>query len=121
MVAVPKPNEQTRCPMETTLEIIGNKWKPMILFHLLQEKKRFGELQRLIPGINRQMLTQHLRELELHGIVHREVYQEIPPKVEYSLTTVGRTLIPVLEAMTEWGTKYLRGDLDPANDELLKA
>jgi DNA-binding HxlR family transcriptional regulator len=111
MATAPQPQQLTRCPMETTLEVIGNKWKPMILFHLLQDTKRFGELQRLIPGVNRQMLTQHLRELEAHGIVHREIYQEIPPKVEYSLTQTGRTLIPVLEAMTEWGTKYLRGEL----------
>ena len=109
MAAVPQP--LTRCPMETTLEVIGNKWKPMILFHLLDDTKRFGELQRLIPGVTRQMLTQHLRELELHGIVHREVYQQVPPKVEYSLTPTGQTLIPLLKMMTEWGTKYLRGEL----------
>jgi DNA-binding HxlR family transcriptional regulator len=102
--------------METTLDIIGNKWKPMILFHLLDDRKRFGELLRLIPGANRQMLTQHLRELEHHGIVHREVYQEVPPKVEYSLTATGRTLIPVLEAMTAWGTSYLRGEFTAVDD-----
>jgi DNA-binding HxlR family transcriptional regulator len=112
---VAPPQERTRCPMETTLEIIGNKWKPMIIFHLIQGTKRFGELQRLIPGVTRQMLTQHLRELEEHGIVHREVYGQVPPKVEYSLTKTGQTLIPVLMAMTEWGTQYLRGDFETLN------
>jgi DNA-binding HxlR family transcriptional regulator len=97
--------------METTLEIISNKWKPVIIFHLLRGTKRFGELQRLIPGVTRQMLTQHLRELEAHGIIHREVYQQVPPKVEYSLTEIGQTLIPILQAMTEWGKKYLCGEL----------
>ena len=109
---VAAPQERTRCPMETTLEVIGNKWKPTILFHLIQGKKRFGELQRLIPDVTRQMLTQHLRELEFDEIVHREVYSQVPPKVEYSLTKTGQTLIPVLMAMTEWGTKYLRGELE---------
>lgn len=112
---VAAPQELTRCPMETTLDIIGNKWKPKIIFQLIQDKKRFGELQRTIPGVTRQMLTQHLRELELHGIVHREVYTQVPPKVEYSLTPTGQTLIPVLMAMTEWGTKYLRGELEILN------
>jgi DNA-binding HxlR family transcriptional regulator len=103
--------------METTLEIIGNKWKPVIIFHLLRGKKRFGELQRLILGVTRQMLTQHLREMEAHGILHREIYQQVPPKVEYSLTETGRTLIPVLQAMTEWGRKYLRGELHTIDGE----
>lgn len=109
--------ERTKCPMETTLEIIGNKWKPVIIFHLLRGKKRFGELQRLILGVTRQMLTQHLREMEAHGILHREIYQQVPPKVEYSLTETGRTLIPVLQAMTEWGRKYLRGELHTIDGE----
>jgi len=98
--------------METTLDIIGNKWKPVILFRLMHGIKRFGELQRSIPGVTRQMLTQHLRELEMHGIVHREFYQQMPPKVEYSLTNVGLTLIPVLKMMTAWGQKYLDGELE---------
>jgi DNA-binding HxlR family transcriptional regulator len=98
------------CPIETTLEIISNKWKPVILFHLLEDKRRFNELRRLIPGVTHQMLSQHLRQLEAHGIIHREVYPEVPPKVEYSLTETGRSLIPVLKQMHEWGTKYLNGE-----------
>ena len=94
------------CPVETTLNIIGGKWKPLIIFYLLDEKKRFGQLQRCIPNVSRRMLTKHLRELEADGIVHREVYRQVPPKVEYWLTSRGRTLKPVLDTMLEWGLNY---------------
>ncbi|MBI5670609.1 MAG: helix-turn-helix transcriptional regulator [Chloroflexi bacterium] len=96
-----------KCPVEVTLDIIGGKWKPLIIYHLLDGTKRFGQLQRRLPGVTRRMLTQHLRELEAAGIIHREVYKEVPPKVEYSLTEIGRTLTPVLDTMVEWGTRYL--------------
>lgn len=96
----------SHCPVNTTLEIIGGKWKVLILYHLLPETRRFNELQRLLPDITQRMLTLQLRELEGAGIVHREVYPQVPPKVEYSLTAFGRTLTPVIQAMHEWGRTY---------------
>lgn len=95
------------CPVEATLDVIGGKWKGVILYHLA-ETRRFGELQRLIPGINRRMLTLQLRELESDGLVHREVYREVPPKVEYSLTEFGETLTPLILQMRDWGAGYVR-------------
>ena len=94
------------CPVNTTLDIIGGKWKVLILYHLLPETRRFNELQRLLPEITQRMLTLQLRELEADGIVHREVYPQVPPKVEYSLTDFGRTLEPVIAAMHDWGAAY---------------
>ncbi len=96
-----------KCPVEATLDILGGKWKPLILYYLLGATLRFGEIQRLIPQVSRRMLTQHLRELERDGIVHRKVYAEVPPKVEYSLTQTGRSLEPVLLTMLSWGEHYM--------------
>lgn len=93
------------CAVETTLEIIGGRWKVLILRELFSGTKRFSELQRLLAGITQKMLTQQLRELEQDGLVHRQVYPVVPPKVEYSLTDLGQTLQPVLKAMHEWGLK----------------
>ncbi len=96
------------CPVEATLAVIGGKWKVLILFHLSNKSKfRYAELRRLIPGISERMLTQQLRELEHAGIVHRKVYPEVPPKVEYSMTAYGKTLRPILKVMCQWGTKHL--------------
>jgi DNA-binding HxlR family transcriptional regulator len=95
-----------QCPVETTLNIIGDKWKPLIIYHLLDGTKRYSELQRRIPNVTRRMLTEHLRELEVDGIVHREVYKQVPPKVEYSLTAMGITLKPVLDTILNWGIWY---------------
>jgi DNA-binding HxlR family transcriptional regulator len=96
------------CPVEATLGVIGGKWKVVILFWLKERTLRFGELRRKIPGVSERMLTQQLRELEEHGIVHREVYPEVPPKVEYSLTDYGRTLRPITDLMCEWGKRHMR-------------
>jgi DNA-binding HxlR family transcriptional regulator len=96
----------TGCAIEFTLEVIGGKWKPLILYYLMDGTRRFNELKRLMPNVTREMLTQHLRELEAHGIVHREVYAQVPPKVEYSLTEKGESLRPVLYTMYDWGASY---------------
>jgi DNA-binding HxlR family transcriptional regulator len=97
------------CPITATLTIIGGKWKPIIIWHLRESCLRFGELQRMIPGVTQKMLTQQLRELESDGIVHREIYPVIPPKVEYSLTQSGRTLLPILLEMARWGKAHNEG------------
>lgn len=94
------------CPVETTLEIIGGKWKTVILFHLQERTLRFSELKRSIPAITQKMLAQQLRELEQDGILHRKVYPQVPPKVEYRLTDLGISLAPIIEAMRRWGKHY---------------
>ncbi len=103
-----RPAKLKRCPVEATLEVIGGKWKPNIVFHLMQGTRRFGELQRLMPDVTRQMLTTHLRDLEKHGVVRRKVYAQVPPKVEYSLTRLGRGLEPVFDQIYAWGVSYLK-------------
>ncbi len=101
------PQAKYNCPVEATLDVIGGKWKALILWHLKGNIRRFGELRRLIPGITQKMLTQQLRELERDGLVRRVVYAEVPPKVEYSLTEQGESLHPVLDEMCNWGTKFI--------------
>ncbi|NMO94292.1 winged helix-turn-helix transcriptional regulator [Paenibacillus lemnae] len=93
------------CPVTVTVDVIGGKWKGVILYHLSSGAKRFNELRRLMPSITQRMLTLQLRELEVDGVVHREIYREIPPKVEYSLTSFGETLKPILFMMRDWGIK----------------
>lgn len=93
------------CPVKTTLEVIGGKWKGIILYHLIDGPKRFNEFRRLYPDITQFMLTLQLRELERDGIVHREIYKQVPPKVEYSLTDFGRSLEPIILAMKVWGER----------------
>jgi DNA-binding HxlR family transcriptional regulator len=95
------------CGVRATLHIIGGKWKPVIAFHLLEGTLRFGELRRLLPDATQKMLTQQLRELERDGVVSRKIYQQVPPKVEYSLTPHGRTLRPILKALCQWGQAHL--------------
>ena len=96
------------CPVEATLELIGGKYKALILWHLFEKTLRFSELNKLLPTATAKMLTQQLRELEAQNLIHREVFPVIPPKVEYSLTDLGRSLMPVLVAMRDWGANYLR-------------
>lgn len=103
----PKELERSTCPVECALKAIGGRWKVLILRELFLGTKRFGELHRALHGITQKMLTQQLRELEQDGIVSRYVYQQVPPKVEYSLTNMGQTLKPILDSMHEWGIKYL--------------
>ena len=91
------------CPVEATINVMGGRWKAIILYWLKQGTHRFGELHRLIPGATQQMLTNQLRQLEKDGLVHREIYKEIPPRVEYSLTERGLTLSPILAALCDWG------------------
>lgn len=92
--------------VKVALSVIGGKWKATILWHLNQKTMRFNELNRAIPSITRKILTQQLREMEADGIVHRHVYDVIPPKVEYSLTAYGRTVCPVFQTLNDWGRKH---------------
>ena len=98
------------CPVETTLLMISDKWKVLILRDLLTGTKRFSELKSSVTGISQKVLTAHLRSMEEDGLVHREVYPEVPPKVEYSLTDLGDTLKPVLDSMWLWGENYKRNN-----------
>lgn len=99
-------NTHYQCSMELTLDLIGGKWKSLILWHLGDTTLRFSELRKTIPQITPKMLTQQLRELEESGLVSRYIYPQIPPKVEYSLTPAGKSLIPILATMCEWGMSY---------------
>lgn len=99
-------NIQYQCSMELTLDLIGGKWKSLILWYLGDNTLRFSELKKIIPQITPKMLTQQLRELEESGLVSRFIYTQIPPKVEYSLTPAGKSLIPILATMCQWGLSY---------------
>lgn len=94
------------CPVETTLRVLGGRWKVLVLHYLLGSARRFNELHRLLRGISPRTLTKQLRELERDGIVRRRVFAEIPPRVEYSMTPLGRSLEPVLAAMGDWGEAF---------------
>ena len=96
------------CPVEATLDLIGGKYKALILWHLSENKLRFSELKKAIRKATPKMLTQQLRELGAQNLIHREVYPVIPPRVEYSLTELGSSLIPLLVAMRDWGANYMR-------------
>lgn len=101
--------EQTsQCPVSSTLEMIGGKYKALILWHLSEGALRFSQLRKCISGATAKMLTQQLRELEAQELIHRKVYPVIPPHVEYSLTELGKSLLPILVAMRNWGADYLR-------------
>ena len=96
------------CPVEATLDLIGGKYKALILWHLSERQLRFSELRKVISSATPKMLTQQLRELEAQSLIHREVFPVVPPKVEYSLTELGRSLLPILVAMRDWGAEYMR-------------
>ena len=94
------------CPVETTLTLIGDKWKVLILRDLMPGTKRFGELKKSVGSVSQKVLTAQLRDMEEKGLVHREVYAEVPPRVEYSLTDLGKSLKPILDALQSWGEDY---------------
>jgi DNA-binding HxlR family transcriptional regulator len=107
-VCIPKDIEANmskkavNCPVEVTLEVVGGRWKVMVIHQLLEGTRRFSELHRALVGVSHRTLTQQLRELEQRGIIRRKVYHQVPPKVEYSLTPLGKSLQPVLMAMHDW-------------------
>ena len=97
------------CPVEATIQLIGGKYKAVILWHLMNQTLRYNEIHKRIPNATDKMLAQQLRELEKDGLINRTVYPVVPPKTEYSLTDFGQTLAPILDAMCDWGTNYLNG------------
>jgi len=100
-------NKNYSCTFEITIDLIGGKWKPLIIWHLSSKGTlRFNELRKLLPQITQKMLTQQLRELETDNLVNRKVYPQVPPKVEYSLTDLGTSLLPILSMMCKWGNDY---------------
>lgn len=99
-------DKEYSCPIEVAMNLIAGKWKLLIMWHLRNKTRRFGELQRKIPNITQKMLTQQLRELEDDDLIHREVYAVVPPKVEYSLTPFGLSMRPILDMMLVWGHEY---------------
>ena len=103
------------CPVEATLDVIGGKWKGVILYHLMERTYRFGELRKTMPGITQHVLTKQLRELEDDGLVNRRVYAQVPPKVEYSLTDDGRSLEDIIMKMHAWGTRRFARQSAPAS------
>ena len=106
------------CPVEATLDVIGGKWKAVIVFHLFEDGTlRFAELCRKISGVSERILTRQLRELEADGLVHREVYAQVPPKVEYSLTPYGKTIKPVSTALCRWGEKHMKRMMLPGKEK----
>ncbi|RZT91312.1 HxlR family transcriptional regulator [Ancylomarina subtilis] len=99
--------EYYNCPIELTLSMISGKWKGIILWHLIgNDTLRFNELEKAIPSISQRMLTKELREMEKHGFIYRKVYPQVPPKVEYSLSDLGRSVIPIIKSLSEWGSNY---------------
>ena len=109
-----KTKELPACPVETTLTLIGDKWKVLILRDLMPGTKRFGELKKSIGTVSQKVLTAQLRDMEENGLVHREVYAEVPPRVEYSLTELGKSLKPILDSMWAWA-RGIKAALQPNN------
>ena len=105
-----KTKELPACPVETTLVLIGDKWKVLILRDLMPGTKRFGELKKSIGNVSQKVLTAQLRAMEENGLVQRDVYAEVPPRVEYSLTELGKSLKPILDSMWAWGEEYKKNN-----------
>ncbi len=103
------------CPVEATIDLIGGKYKAVILWHLTDGTKRFSEFKRLMPEITEKMLAQQLRDLESDGLITRTVYPVVPPKVEYNLSEFGLTIVPVLQAMCDWGSGYIEKKLSESD------
>lgn len=103
--------ELPACPVEVTLTLIGDKWKVLILRDLIPETKRFGELRKSIGHVSQKVLTSNLRQMEADGLVKRKVYAEVPPRVEYSLTEIGKSLKPILDSMWDWGLNYIESKM----------
>jgi DNA-binding HxlR family transcriptional regulator len=103
LVMTKNNSEVFSCPMEETLKVLGGKWKPVIIYFISTDVRRFGELSRMVTGISKRMLTANLRELEDDNIISRKVYAEVPPRVDYTLTEVGQSLMPVIDLMYKWG------------------
>jgi DNA-binding HxlR family transcriptional regulator len=107
--SLPRAKVYPKCPVEQALDIVGGRWKAILLFHLFTNPVlRFGELRRRIPGATQRMLTLQLRELERDGCIERKAYSEVPPRVEYSITPFGLTLKPVVSALCDWGLEHAR-------------
>jgi DNA-binding HxlR family transcriptional regulator len=98
--------DSENCPVKLTAEVIGGKWKPLILYYLEDSSRRFSELKRLIPASTKKMLTKHLRELERDEVIRRKVFPQVPPRVQYSLTRHGQSLRPILKLMSAWGKRH---------------
>jgi DNA-binding HxlR family transcriptional regulator len=114
MAAVRRPGAYV-CGIDAAMDVIGGKWKVLILWALNEQTCRFGELRRLVPGVTEKVLASHLRELELDGIVHREVHDEVPPRVEYSLTSLGVSLNEALAPLGAWGRENVLGGVLPTH------
>jgi DNA-binding HxlR family transcriptional regulator len=107
------------CDLEVTLEVIGGKWKALILYYILHGPKRTSELKRLVQGISQKMLIQTLRDLEAAKLVSRKTYNQVPPKVEYSVTELGQSLAPILKQLCDWGGYYAEQSFTPGEFEIL--
>lgn len=102
-------NKEVSCPIEQTMDLVSGKWKLIILWHLSQQGvMRYGEIKKALSSITHKMLSQQLKELESDGFIHRKAYQEIPPKVEYSLSALGKSFLPILDQLSDWGSSHLR-------------
>ena len=116
-----KYNWKTGCDVEATLSVIGGRWKPVLVCHLLAGRKRFGELRRLVSNATERMITLQLRELEADGVIDRHVFAEVPPRVEYEVTEFGRSLQPILESMQSWGSEFKARKLAEESEEAASA